>query len=172
LSGAAALSVSPSIKEVNAMKSLIPWNKNRTQVGRANEAVSPIFALQREMDRVFDNFMRDFDHPSRALSSWPSIEVSETSEDIKVVAELPDLDKGDVEVTLHDGVLTLKGEKRLERNGTLYSERWEGSFQRDIPVGKDVDADKVKATFKNGVLTVALSKKPELQREVKRIAIN
>ena len=77
-----------------------------------------------------------------------------------------------MEVTLHDGVLTLRGEKKVERNGTLYSERWEGAFARDIPVGDDVDPDKVKATFKNGVLTVALSKKPESRREVKRITIN
>ena len=154
------------------MRSLIPWNKNRGQVSRSNEGMSPIFALQREMDRVFDDFLRAFDVPSRASSSWPSIEVSETGDDIKVVAEVPGLDKGDVEVTLHDGVLTLRGEKKLERNGTRYSERWEGWFERDIPVGDDVDPDKVKATFKNGVLTVALSKKPESQREVKRITVN
>ena len=83
-----------------------------------------------------------------------------------------EFDKSDVEVTLHDGVLTLRGEKKLERKGTLYNERWEGVFERDIPVGDDIDPDKVKATFKNGVLTIALSKKPEAQREVKRITIN
>ena len=82
------------------------------------------------------------DVSSRASSNWPSIEVSETGDDIKVVAEVPGLDKGDVEVTLHDGVLALRGEKKLERNGTRY-----------------------------GVLTVALSKKPESQREVKRITV-
>jgi HSP20 family protein len=158
--------------EVNAMRSLIPWNKNRGQVSRSNDGMSPLFALQREMDRVFDDFLRTFDVPSRASSNWPSIEVSEAGDEIKVVAEVPGLDKGDVEVTLRDGVLTLRGEKKLERNGTRYSERWEGWFERDIPVGEDVDPDKVKATFKNGVLTVALSKKPESQREVKRITIN
>jgi HSP20 family protein len=134
--------------------------------------MNPFFALQREMDRVFDDFLRTFDVPSRASSNWPSIEVSENGDDIKVVAEVPGLDKGDVEVTLHDGVLTLRGEKKLERNETRYSERWEGWFERAIPVGEDVDPDKVKAAFKNGVLTVTLPKRPESQREVKRITIN
>jgi HSP20 family protein len=153
-------------------RNLIPWGKGRRHVRRTNEGTRPFFQLQREMDRLFDDFGTVFDGPARINAGWPSIEISETGEDIKVVAEVPGLEKGDVEVTLRDGVLMLRGEKRLERNGTVYSERWEGAFERDIPVGEDIDPDKVKATFKNGVLTVSLSKKPESQREVKRIAIN
>lgn len=153
-------------------RNLIPWGKSRGRVRRANEGTRPFFQLQREMDRFFDDFGRLFDAPARINSGWPSIEISETGEDIKVVAEVPGLEKGDVDVTLRDGVLMLRGEKRLERNGTVYSERWEGSFERDIPVGEDIDPDKVKATFKNGILTVSLSKKPESQRQMKRIAIN
>ena len=153
-------------------KGLFPWGKKRAEVSRTNEGVSPFFELHREMNRVFDNVMRDFDLPARGGTSWPSIEISETGEEIKVVAEVPGLEKRDVEVTLHDGVLILRGAKRLERNGTVYSERWEGAFERDIPVGEDVDPDKVSASFKNGVLTVVLSKRPESQRKMKRIAIN
>ena len=93
------------------MRSLIPWNKNRGEVSRVDDNVSPLFALHREMNRMFDDFMRTFDIPTRASSSWPNIEVSETGDDINVVAEVPGLDKGDVEVTLHDGVLMLRGEK-------------------------------------------------------------
>lgn len=151
-------------------RNLLPWSKNRGQVSRANEDANPFFALHREMDRLFDDFGRVFDVPARGNSGWPSIEISETGDEIKVVAEVPGLEKGDVEVTLRDGVLALRGEKKIERNGTVYSERWEGSFERIIPVGEDIDPDKVKAAFKNGVLTVSLSKKPESQREVKRIA--
>jgi HSP20 family protein len=136
------------------------------------EDVRPLFALHREMNRVFDDFLRDFDSPPRAASVWPSIEVSETDDEVMVIAEVPGLDKRDVELSLHDGVLTLRGEKRLERNGALYSERWAGAFERIIPVGVDVDPNKVDASFKNGVLTVRLSKKPEARRDVKRIAIN
>ena len=157
-------------------RSLIPWSRNRGEVSAANERANPFASLHREMDRMFDNFLRgfgDFDVPRLSTStSWPSIEISETEDKIEVVAEVPGLTKGDVEVTLHDGILTLRGEKRVEQNGTCYSERWRGAFQRDIPVGEDVDSEKVKAAFKDGVLTIALTKKPEAQREVKRIAIN
>ena len=152
--------------------SLVPWRKHRAELRRVNEDASPLFALHRQMDRIFDDFLRDFDSPRRTGSAWPSIEVSETDDEVKVIAEVPGLDKRDVEVSLHEGVLTLRGEKRLERNGSLYNERWEGVFERIIPVGLDVDPNEVKASFKNGVLTVLLSKKPEARREVKRIAIN
>ena len=152
--------------------SLVPWRKHRAALRRVNEDVSPLFALHRQMDRIFDGLLRDYESPRRTGSAWPSIEVSETGDEVKVVAEVPGLDKRDVEVSLHEGVLTLRGEKRLERNGSLYNERWEGAFERIIPVGLDVDPNEVKASFKNGVLTVLLSKKPEARREVKRIAIN
>ena len=66
----------------------------------------------------------------------------------------------------------MKGQKTIESDGRLYSERWEGAFERTIPVGPDIDAEKVKASFKNGVLTVLLPKKPGAQEKVKRIAIN
>jgi HSP20 family protein len=152
------------------VKSLIPWRKNRSlERNRFGEQASPFLALHREMNRMFDDFLRDMD--GRTRSAWPQIELSETQDEIKVVAELAGLEERDVNMTLDEGVLTIKGQKRLERNGTLYSERWEGAFERIIPVGQDVDANKVKASFKNGVLTVRLPKKPEAQRQVKRIAI-
>lgn len=151
--------------------SLIPWRKNRGELKRMDEDARPFFALHREMNRVFDDFLRDLDSPRRTGSAWPSIEVSETDDEVKVIAEVPGLEKRDVELSLHEGVLTLRGEKRLERNDSLYSERWEGAFERIIPVGVDVDPNKVDASFRNGVLTVRLSKKPEARRDVKRIAI-
>jgi HSP20 family protein len=81
------------------------------------------------------------------------------------------MEEKDVELSLRDGVLTLKGEKQAETNGSVYSERWHGSFQRSIDLGPDVDPDKVTASFKNGVLTVTLGKRPEAQSQVKRIPI-
>lgn len=152
------------------VKDLVPWGKNRNlEKSRFAEAGSPFLALHREMNRMFDDFLRDAD--GRGAASWPHIEISETHDEIKVIAELAGLEQRDVDVTLDDGVLSLKGQKSLEKNGTLYSERWEGAFERTIPVGQDVDPDKVKASFKNGVLTIRLSKKPEAQRQVKRIAV-
>lgn len=157
------------------MKSLVPWGRNRNvsvDTNRNSEGASPFLALHREMNRVFDEFLSDFGTPMRMGSGWPHIELSETEDKLKVVAELPGLEERDVDITLQDGVLTLKGHKKVEENGRLYSERWEGAFERTIPVGQDVDPEKVKASFKSGVLTVQLPKKPEAQRQVKRISIN
>jgi HSP20 family protein len=154
------------------IKSLVPWRRNhRSEPSRFADQANPFLALHREMNRMFDDVMRDFDVRGHSSTSWPQIEISETNDEIKIVAELAGLEQRDVDVALDDGVLTLKGHKTLETNGSLYSERWEGAFERSIPVGQDVDPDKVKASFKNGVLTIRLTKKPEAQRQVKRIAI-
>jgi len=88
-----------------------------------------------------------------------------------VVAELPGLSEKDVKITLHNGMLTLKGEKKSESSNASYTERWHGQFQRTLSLGPDVDPDKVNASFKNGVLTVTLGKRPEAQRQVKRIPV-
>ena len=152
------------------VRNLIPWRKNRNlERNRFSEHASPFLALHREMNRMFDDFLRDMHE--RSGSAWPQIELSETDDEIRVVAELAGLEQRDVDMTLDEGVLTLKGQKRLEKNDTVYSERWEGAFERIIPVGQDVDPDKVKASFKNGVLTIRVPKKPEAQRQIKRIAI-
>ena len=154
------------------VKDLMPWTKSRNpEKVRFAQGSGPFLALHREVNRTFDDFLRDFEVPGRNATAWPPIEISETNDEIRVVAELAGLEHRDVDVTLADGVLRLKGQRSLEQNGTLYSERWEGAFERMIPVGQDVDADKVKASFKSGVLTVRLSKKPEVQRQTKRITV-
>jgi HSP20 family protein len=153
------------------VKDLVPWSRTRDP-GRSRfaNAGSPSPALHREMNRMLDDFPRDVDLPGRGTPSWPHIEIAETDKEVKVIAELAGVERRDIDVTLDDGVLTLKGQKSLEKNGTLYSERWEGAFERTIPVGQDVDPGKMKSSFKNGVLTIRLTKKPEAQRQVKRIA--
>jgi HSP20 family protein len=154
------------------VKSLIPWGKNRNiEVSRRPEGASPFLALHREVNRVFDDFLNDMGTPARMRAAWPHIELSETEDKLRVIAELPGLEERDVKITLQEGVLMLKGHKKIDENGRIYSERWEGAFERTIPVGQDVDPDKVKASFKNGVLTIQLPKKPEGQRQEKRISI-
>jgi HSP20 family protein len=152
---------------------LLPWrNRKRGEAVRTDETMSPFLSLHREMNRVFDDVLRDFDARARVGPRWPTIEICETVAEIKVFAEVPGLDKRDVEVTLHEGLLTLRGQKKLERNGVVYSERWEGVFERNIPVGENVDPERINASFKSGVLTVVLLKKPEARHAAKRIAIN
>jgi HSP20 family protein len=86
---------------------------------------------------------------------------------------MPGVDEKDIELSLQDGVLTLRGEKRSEHDDRRrgYSERYYGSFARSITVG-DIDEDKVSATFDKGVLTVTLPRSAEAEQRVKRIAIN
>jgi HSP20 family protein len=155
------------------VKSLVPWGRNRElQSSRFADGTSPVVALHQEMNRMFDDFLSDFGMTGRLHGGWPRIDISEADDKLKVVAELAGLEERDVEITLNDGVLTLKGQKTLDKEGRLYSERWEGAFERTIPVGQDVDAEKVKASFKNGVLTILLPKKPDAQKKVKRISID
>lgn len=158
-----------------ALSDLIPWPRNRA-VGTPffSESGDPLAALHREVSRAFDEFARGFGVPARfgAAGTWPSVEVRETDKAIEVSAEMPGLEQKDVEVSLHEGVLTLKGEKKAESGNALYSERWHGSFERAISVGADIDPDKVSAAFRNGVLTVSLAKKPEAQKPARKIPVS
>jgi HSP20 family protein len=161
-----------------AIRDLIPWNNRARDVSvRRGDETSPFLTLHREMNRLFDEVFRGFDlapfGSDRLGANWPNIEVSETDKEVKVVAELPGLDEKDIEVELTDGVLAIRGEKRMETEDKdrLFSERYYGRFERRIPV-EDIEQDQVAATFKNGVLTVTLPKSPAARQKVKRIAIN
>jgi HSP20 family protein len=143
---------------------------------RFGEDSDPFVALQRNMNRILDDFTRGFGVPTPARfgvsGAWPHVEVSETEKEVKVVAELPGMEQNDIKLSLQDGVLTLTGEKKSESEGALYSERWHGQFKRSLQLGSDVDPEQVNAAFKNGVLTVTLAKRPEAQSQVKRIPIS
>jgi HSP20 family protein len=158
------------------MKDLLPWGGNRNAVGPSyTEETSPFLSLHREVNRLFDDVLRSVDLPIASRlgwsRAWPHVEVSETEKEVKVVAELPGLEEQDVELMLHDGVLTIKGEKKAESETSVYSERRHGSFQRSIQLRPEVDPETVSAAFKNGVLTITLGKRPEAQSQVKRIPI-
>ncbi|HET9718435.1 MAG TPA: Hsp20/alpha crystallin family protein [Pseudolabrys sp.] len=162
------------------VRDLIPWNRGREVPVRRSEEKNPFLALHREVNRLFDDVFRGFDLApfdfGRGFDrtfAWPNLEVSETKDEVKVIAELPGLEEKDVEVELSNGVLAIRGEKKTETEDKdrLFSERYYGRFERRIPV-EDVEEDKVKASFRNGVLTVTLPKTAEAQRHVKRIAIN
>lgn len=165
-----------------SVRDLIPWGRsnNRAPVPYRDDDRSPFLSLHREMNRVFDDFFRDFDMRLPMMGGagfnggWPSIDVSETEKDVTITAELPGMEEKDVELLLQDGILTLKGEKRSETEGKdrQFSERYYGRFERHIPLGTEVKADKAEARFKNGVVTVTLPKNLDAQPKAKRIAIN
>jgi HSP20 family protein len=126
------------------------------------------------VNRLFEEAFRGFgDSPFFSGRGWPSMDVEETDKEFRVSAELPGLDEKDVEVLLHDGVLTLRGEKKLEsedRNRS-YSERFYGRFERQVSLDRDVDEGAVKATFKKGILTVTVPKNAKALERSKRIPI-
>jgi HSP20 family protein len=166
------------------VKDLIPWNRSENKSPAVYRDADPFMALHREVNRLFDVVFRGFDQfgmgqfpslaSSRANWGWPTVEVSETDKEIRVSAELPGLEEKDVEVTLDDDVLTLRGEKRSETDDKerQFSERFYGQFERRIPLGTEVDQDKVEARFKNGVLAITMPKTERAQSKAKRIAIN
>ena len=139
-----------------AIKDLIPWNNRGLEVGfQRGTDIHPIFALHREMNRMFDDMFRGFDlapfgPSSRAQDGlgWPQIDIDETDKEVRITAELPGLDENNVSLEIANGVLSISGEKKTESE------------------------DKASAAFKNGVLTVTVPKSAESKSNVRRIAIN
>ena len=122
-----------------------------------------MFTVRRELDRLFDRYGN-----GETLSAWaPTVDVKETGDEIVVHAELPGLNPEDVNVSVQNGVLTISGEKRDEREegkgDTSYHvvERRYGRFERSFSLPSTVSPTNVKANFQNGVLTVTLPKSEE-----------
>src|SRR5215472_3390859 len=111
-----------------AMRSLFPLSRSRTPV-QSGDSMHPLMAFHEQMNRLFDEFSRDLDVPGVGLSSdfgFPHIELSESDKDIKVEAELPGLSEGDIELTLKDGALLIRGEKKsaIEDKSRRVTERF------------------------------------------------
>jgi HSP20 family protein len=154
---------------------LIPWRKKQPVRQEEERSLQredhPLLTLQRDMNRLFDDFFggRALEPFGAFGEGWdafsPQVDVVETDKEIRVSAELPGLDDKDIEVSLSHDVLTISGEKRQEeqeRGRDYYrAERSYGSFRRSIPLPAEVDADKVDAVFRKGVLTITLSKMAE-----------
>jgi len=150
------------------------------------EARRPFESLRHEIDSLFEDFDRGFwASPFRRMrsplwgkeSTWqvPTVDVVDTEKSFKISAELPGLDEKDVEVKLVNGNLTIKGKKEEEKEEKekdyYLHERRFGSFERSFPVPDEVDADKIEASFKKGVLTVTLPKNPEAVKPEKKIEV-
>jgi HSP20 family protein len=133
--------------------------------------------LRKEMDRLWDSFFEG--RPTRRAREeveWlPSLDVAETKGDLVVKAELPGMDPKEIDISLSDGVLTIKGEKKQEKEekeeGYHLIERSYGSFARSIQLPKDVQSDKISASFKNGVLKLVLPKSEEAKKKEIKIKV-
>lgn len=144
--------------------SLIRWNP-------AHELASwpsDLTGFQREMNRLFDNFFRSgmSEDTSTTMSVWtPAVDIAEFDNEYRVKVELPGVNKNDVRITLESNILTIKGEKKQEKESkgqeTHRIERVYGAFQRSFTLPTTVQADRIDAVFNDGVLTVTLPKAEE-----------
>ncbi len=154
------------------------------------QALQPMESLRRDIDRLFEGFDRDYwRFPSgrsifdvepfwRRELSWPAapaVDVTESDKAYEVTAELPGMDEKNIEVKVANGNLTIKGEKQEEKEEKkrdyYLQERHFGSFERRFQLPEGVDTGKIEASFKKGVLTVTLPKKPEAQKPEKKIDV-
>lgn len=161
-----------------AMRDLIPWGRQSNMPANWREdAFDPIANLHRSVNRLFDDLLRDpfsgtgFAHSLAA--SWPSLEVNETDNELRVTAEVPGMSEKEIELFVEDGMLTVRGERKneTEDKDRGYSERYYGRFERRIALPSNVDQEGAKADFRDGVLTVTLPKTAESARG-RRIPIN
>jgi len=162
-----------NIKE-NEKREVAPWRP-----------FSELARVERDMERMFEDFWTrpwfglGWPRRFRALEDvgtrTPAIEIYEEKDDVVVKAELPGMTREDLELNISDNLLTIKGEKKKEEEvkekGYYYSERSYGGFTRTVEIPKDVQTDKVRASFKDGVLEIRIPKTEEAKRKEVKIKV-
>ncbi len=143
---------------------------------KSEKTTSPWSIFEHEMNDLFDRFSRDFSATGAPLLTYgPRIDVLETPHHFEIYAEIPGLLEKDLNVSLKDNNLIIRGERRplpkVEGASYLKCELGSGSFYRSVPMSVDVDPEKVSASYKDGILMVTLQKLPEAQRKVKKIPV-
>jgi len=169
---------------IMAIRDLVPWNQAGQGMTVRSKDESPFYSLQREMNRIFDDFFRSFSDMTPAAwgeqhlgSYMPRLDVTETEKTINVTAELPGMSEKDIEVSLASNgqMLTLRGEKKQEHEekgrGYYHAERSFGAFNRTIALPCAVVANKVEANFKDGVLQINLPKQAAQKEGAKKIPV-
>ena len=131
--------------------------------------------MQERMNRMFEDAGRGWsgDEPSSTTTWSPAVDIYETENEIQVQAELPGVDRKDISLNLEKNVLTLKGERRFEKETKQENyhriERAYGGFSRSFSIPAIVDEEKIRADYKDGILKIALPKKEQVKP--KQIAI-
>ena len=160
-----------------ALRDLTPWRSHHLKEKLFDD--NPFAAMHTEMDRMLAQFFDEDRLPSltnghRMVVRW---DVAETDDAVKISADLPGLTEKDIDVSLADGVLTIKGERKTETETDEKDkhyhrvERSYGAFERAMSLPSDVDESKIAADFKNGVLELTLPKKPEAKKKAKKIQV-
>lgn len=160
-------------------RSLLPFGGRGSTLAR--ETDDPFYALQRDVNRAFDEMYRGMlgaPAPAGAISSaaWsPDLDVKETDNEVVVSVDLPGMEEKDVEITLRDDMLTIRGERKAEK--TDKGENWQvversyGAFYRAITLPFEPDAGKAQANFDKGVLTIRVPKSAEVKATERKIPI-
>ena len=159
-------------------RSLMPFHRAKPPA-RGDWQSDPFLQLQSEMNHLFDDTFSGFGlAPAFSSTGFgaPKLDIQEKNGQIEISAELPGVAEDEVEVNLADGVLTIRGEKKLEKEdrgegGYYMMERSYGSFSRSIPLPFDVDEDAIEASFDKGVLKVQFPKPAEIENKTRKIPI-
>lgn len=159
---------------------LVPWRGPGRDVAAQTAASDPMHALQADVDRAFDRFWRMALNPFASVGGLAQtqsvrVDVRDDGEQVTVTAELPGMSEADVDVSVRDGQLTIRGEKKSERgaeeSGVLVKERVYGAVERTVPLPAGVDVGAANAAFHNGVLTIVIPKSAAAQAGTKRIPV-
>lgn len=159
------------------MALLTRWQPRRwmERWGSREDLWAPLEDMRRAMDRLWEDFARGGQLAAR--EGWmPSVDVYEEGSEVVVKAEAPGVAKEDLEVSIADGVVTLRGEirkeEKVEEKGYYRQERYCGSFHREVPLPVDVKEEDAQATFKDGVLEVRLPKASEEPPKGRKIEVS
>lgn len=148
---------------------------NNQSLTTRNASQNPFTLWQKEMSNLLDRFGRDLGGEYSLEGIAPKVEVKEKDKKYIVKAEVPGMTEDDINVTLRDNCLILEGDRKIEsekeEKGFYSSEFSYGSFYRAIPLNEEVNGDKVKASYKNGILTVELEKLESATHKAKKIPI-
>jgi HSP20 family protein len=154
-----------------SLRSLLPFSTQPSDVTSAS--ASPFASLQREIDRVFSEFGRGW--PALGTDLTPRMDIIERNGTIEITAELPGLEEKDVEVTLSDDILTIRGERRQEKEqkdeNRHVVERSYGAFSRSVQLPAGVKPEDIRASLSKGLLKVTLPKPVQMEASAKKIEV-
>ena len=160
------------------MTKLTPFSSIRRPASKEPTLWDPFANLHDDFESLFDELSKGRLSPLATFKDkiqTPSIDVSETDDELKIEADMPGMDENDVEVVLSDNILTIKGHKNTEQEEKKKDyhliERSSGSVSRSIALPFEADPDQIDAHFSKGVLTIKLPKPAEVQDKTHRIAI-
>lgn len=161
-----------------SLRDLTPWLARPSHAQRGMSD-NPFDSLHREMDRMFGNFLSTWDKGLPGNGSEAGLglklDIAETDIAYEVTADLPGVEEKDVDVSLAEGVLRIRGERKSEKEDRKKNyhpiERSFGRFERAIALPADVEEEKIDASFKKGVLKVTLPKSAKAVASVKKIDV-